>query len=89
MKKSKKTIIELCNGDCSPFDDVADEEQKKLISILAEYYERLCLKLDDEGRDILEKYSFCHGELAILESEESLSKGFTLGLKVATEAYKE
>ncbi|MBQ8357001.1 MAG: hypothetical protein IJX39_04235 [Clostridia bacterium] len=84
----KSTIMQLWNGELAPWSE--RELKHKEVSQLAQYIEGHCDSLasglDKTGKETLEKLRNDYDELARVESEDAFLKGFSLGVRLMTEA---
>lgn len=48
--------------------------------------EKLLERLDEQGKELLEKIQECNNELALFELEDAFAKGFSLGVQLMAEA---
>ena len=88
----KETLSELWRGEIHPIEDKteADEEEiRELNKKLEAYYTILWNKLDTDGKQVLDRLRTCHTEISLTETEISFIKGFSLAVKMMTEAISE
>ena len=88
----KPTLSELWRGEIHPIEDKTeadDEEIRELNKKLEAYYTILWNKLDTDGKQVLDKLRTCHTEFSLTEAEFSFIKGFSLAVKMLTEAISE
>jgi tRNA C32,U32 (ribose-2'-O)-methylase TrmJ len=88
----KPTLSELWRGEIHPIEDKteADEEEiRELNKKLEAYYTILWNKLDTDGKQVLDRLRTCHTEISLTEAEVSFIKGFSLAVKMMTEAISE
>ncbi len=84
----KQTLSELYRGDINPKGEKTenDEKEKELRGNLERCYNILWNKLDTEGKQTLGKLKESHTELSLLKTEDSFIQGFSLAVKMMTEA---
>ena len=84
----KSTLSELWNGNIHPQKDIPEDDRKsnELRRNLDLCYDILWNKLDDEGKHTLDKLRTYHTELASAKNEASFIQGFSLAIKMITEA---
>ena len=84
----KQTINELWRGKLCPIEETGenDEEIKELNVALEKYYNILWNKLDDDGKIVLDKLRATHTNISYMENEDSYAQGFSLAVKLMTEA---
>ena len=88
----KPTLSELWRGEIHPIEDKTeadDEEIRELNKKLEAYYTILWNKLDTDGKQVLDRLRTCHTEISLTETEFSFIKGFSLAVKMLTEAISE
>lgn len=83
-----KTISKLWSGNLDPVMrlGVNNVEIAKIEKLMLENYKNLKSKLNDEQKEILEKYYDCVSDYGLLISEQSFCDGFCLGTKISAEA---
>ncbi len=84
----KQTLSELYRGDIRPNDEKTEnsEKEKELRGNIERCYNILWNKLDTEGKQILGNLRDYHTELSLLKTEDSFIQGFSLAVKMMTEA---
>lgn len=84
----KNTIKDLYWGNISPWEDKPHdiEEMRNLSRLLDENKNKLREHLSVEDMEIIEKIEFCQSELTYITHEEAFARGFTLGVKLTSEA---
>ena len=83
----KQTLIELWNGNISPFSDGENTPQvTALLTYLERHDNNISKKLDKEGLESFEKFKDCYDELYKLACEDAFVKGFSLASKMLSEA---
>ena len=87
----KTTIEKIWRGELSPWCD--QESRVKKEEMLVELMERhrcdLSKRLDETGRDSLQKLIDVYDELLCGDREDAFIKGFSLGAKIVAEALVE
>lgn len=83
-----KTISELWSGNLDPISRLGmnNIEIAKMEKLMLDNYKNLKSKLNDEQKEILEKYYDCVSDYGLLISEQSFCDGFCLGTKISAEA---
>ena len=85
----KETLSELWRGDIHPIKDKTDADDEKIRELnkkVDAYYNILWNKLDADGKQVLDRLRTCHTEISLTEAEFSFIKGFSLAVKMMTEA---
>ena len=84
----KSTLSELWHGNIRPQSEIPENDQKnqELRRNLDLSYDILWNKLDDDGKQILDQLQTYHTELSLTQKEESFIQGFSLAVKMMTEA---
>jgi hypothetical protein len=87
-QKMKSTLSELWRGNIHPDEGKTENEaaEKELRSALDKCYDLLWMKLDDEGKLTLDQLRSTHSHLSSLGSEDAFIRGFSLAVKMLTEA---
>ena len=83
-----KTISQLWRGNLEPImhlglDNIEINNMEKLMS---DNFDKLKEKINEEQKEILEKYSECVSDYVLLICEQSFCDGFCLGSKISAEA---
>lgn len=83
-----KTISQLWSGNLDPITRLGmnNIEIDKIEKLMSDNYDKLKDKLNDETKEILEKYFDCVNDYVLLISEQSFCDGFCLGTKISAEA---
>lgn len=83
------TLKKLWNGELSPWSapDSDETEYRNLITKVEKQGDVLMEKMDEEGRKSFEKLEEAYSEWMSMERENSFLKGFSLGMKMAEEAF--
>lgn len=83
-----KTISQLWGGNLDPVrhSGLNNTEISQMEKLMLDNYENLKSKLNDEQKQVLEKYAECVSDYGLLISEQSFCDGFCLGTKISAEA---
>lgn len=83
-----KTISQLWGGNLDPVrhSGLNNTEISQMEKLMSDNYENLKSKLNDEQKQVLEKYAECVSDYGLLISEQSFCDGFCLGTKISAEA---
>ena len=83
-----KTISQLWGGNLDPVrhSGLNNFEIAEMEKLMSDNYENLKSKLNDEQKQILEKYAECVSDYGLLISEQSFCDGFCLGSRISAEA---
>ena len=83
----KSILEELFYGNICPSTDCRsdDKEVKKLRGYIADHHENLLKTLNDEQKEILEKFNDCYDELTDINEREIFVYAFRLGMRIAIE----
>ncbi len=82
----KNTIIDLWYGNINPKDTKADEKEKEIIGFIERHYNNLNSLLNDNGKDVLERFTDCYDELILDECEKAFMQGFSLAVRLMVES---
>ena len=83
-----RTILEeLYYGNICPNTDCrsTDKETKQLMGYIANHHDALLATLNDQQKEILEKFDDCYNELNDINERELFSYAFRLGMRIAIE----
>jgi len=83
-----RSILEkLFYGNICPNTDCRshDKETKQLMGYIADHHDNLLSTLNDQQKEILEKFDDCYNELADITEREIFSYAFKLGAKIMLE----
>ena len=69
------------NTDCRSHD----KETKQLMGYIADHHDNLLSTLNDQQKEILEKFDDCYNELTDITEREIFSYAFKLGAKIMLE----
>lgn len=84
----KSTLSDLWRGDLHPNAEKTenDGKTKNLFEIMDKNYNILWNKLDTDGKQVLIELRECQDKLSNLKTEDAFAKGFSLAVKMMTEA---
>ena len=84
----KSILEELWYGNIDPQVDATrdNKEVKNLLTLMMQNREKLCEKLNDEEKDILEKYDDCQIEMNSLIEREIFRYAVSLGMRLSFES---
>ena len=80
-------LEDLWFGNISPWERPFKKNSAylELLTLIARHYDDLIGRLNDEEKEIFEKYDDCTGEMHNLTEREAFVKGFTLGARIIIE----
>ena len=80
-------LEELWYGNISPceMDFERGSKYSELLGYIVRHEEDLQKRLNDEEKEILEKFTECMGEMYGIEEREAFVRGFTLGARIIIE----
>ena len=80
----KSILEELFYGNICPNTDCRshDEERKQLMGYIADHHDNLLSTLNDQQKELLEKFDDCYNELTDINEREIFSYAFRLGAKI-------
>ena len=83
----RSILEELFYGNICPNTDCRshDKETKQLMGYIADHHDNLLSTLNDQQKDILEKFDDCYSELTDINEREIFSYAFKLGMRIAIE----
>lgn len=83
----KSILEELFYGNVCPNTDCRcnGKEVKELMGYVASHHENLLKTLNDEQKEILEKFNDCYNELTDINEREIFLYAFKLGMRIAIE----
>ena len=83
----RSILEELFYGNICPNTDCRsdDKEFKELMGYVASHHENLLKTLNDEQKEILEKFNDCYDELTDINEREIFVYAFRLGMRIAIE----
>ena len=83
-----RSILEkLFYGNICPNTDCRsqDKETKRLMGYIADHHDNLLSTLNDEQKELLEKFDDCYNELTDINEREIFSYAFKLGARIMLE----
>lgn len=83
-----RSILEkLFYGNICPNTDCRsqDKETKRLMGYIANHHDNLLSTLNDEQKELLEKFDDCYNELTDINEREIFSYAFKLGARMMLE----
>ena len=83
----RSILEELFYGNICPNTDCRshDKETKQLMGYIADHHDNLLSTLNDQQRELLEKFDDCYNELPDINEREIFSYAFKLGMRIAIE----
>ena len=83
----RSILEELFYGNICPNTDCRshDKETKQLMGYIADHHDNLLSTLNDQQKEILEKFDDCYNELTDINEREIFSYAFKLGMRIAIE----
>ena len=83
----RSILEELFYGNICPNTDCRsrDKETKQLMGYIADHHDNLLSTLNDQQKELLEKFDDCYNELTDINEREIFSYAFKLGMRVAIE----
>lgn len=83
----RSILEELFYGNICPNTDCRshDKETKQLMGYIADHHDNLSSTLNDQQKEILEKFDDCYSELTDINEREIFSYAFKLGMRIAIE----
>lgn len=87
-----RTILEeLFYGNICPNTDCRshDKETKQLMGYIADHHDNLLSTLNDQQKDILEKFDDCYSELTDINEREIFAYAFKLGARLMLAVVRE
>ena len=83
----RSTLEELFYGNICPNTDCRshDKETKQLMGYIADHHDNLLSTLNDQQKEILEKFDDCYSELTDINERDIFSYAFKLGMRIAIE----
>ena len=83
----RSILEELFYGNICPNTDCRshDKETKQLMGYIADHHDNLLSTLNDQQKEILEKFDDCYNELTDINEREIFSYAFRLGMMIAIE----
>ena len=80
----KSILEELFYGNICPNTDCRshDKETKQLMGYIADHHDKLLSTLNDQQKEILEKFDDCYNELTDINEREIFTYAFKLGARI-------
>ena len=80
-------LEDLWFGNISPWERPfkKDSAYAELLALVIRHQEELNRRLNDEEKEIFEKFSECSNEMHDLTEREAFVKGFTIGARIIIE----
>ena len=86
----KRTLIDLWYGNIDPQEQAqANPQVPDLLKLLERNHDALSKTLNDDPKELLEKYLSCADEISGFCERDSFIYGFRLGMRLAIEALAE
>ena len=84
----RSILEELFYGNICPNTDCRsqDKETKQLMGYIADHHDNLLSTLNDQQKEILEKFDDCYNELTDINEREIFAYAFRLGMRIAIDA---
>ena len=83
----RSILEELFYGNICPNTDCRsqDKETKQLMGYIADHHDNLLSTLNDQQKEILEKFDDCYNELTDINERAIFAYAFKLGMRIAIE----
>ena len=83
----RSILEELFYGNICPNTDCRsnDKETKQLMGYIADHHSKLISTLNDQQKEILEKFDDCYNELTDINERDIFVYAFKLGARIALE----
>jgi hypothetical protein len=83
----RSILEEVFYGNICPNTDCRsrDKETKQLMGYIADHHDNLLSTLNDQQKEILEKFDDCYNELTDINEREIFVYAFKLGMRIAIE----
>ena len=83
----RSILEEFFYGNICPNTDCRshDKETKQLMGYIADHHDNLLSTLNEQQKELLEKFDDCYNELADINEREIFSYAFKLGMRIAIE----
>ena len=83
----RSILEELFYGNICPNSDCRshDKETKQLMAYIADHHDNLLSTLNEQQKELLEKFDDCYNELTDINEHEIFSYAFKLGMRIAIE----
>ena len=83
----RSILEELFYGNICPNTDCRsrDKETKQLMGYIADHHDNLLSTLNEQQKELLEKFDNCYNELTDINERDIFSYAFKLGMRIAIE----
>ena len=83
----RSILEELFYGNICPNTDCRshDKETKQLMGYIADHHDNLLSMLNEQQKELFEKFDDCYNELTDINEREIFSYAFKLGMRIAIE----
>ena len=83
----RSILEELFYGNICPNTDCRshDKETKQLMVYISDHHDNLLSTLNEQQKELLEKFDDCYNELTDINEREIFSYAFKLGMRIAIE----
>ena len=83
----RSILEEFFYGNICPNTDCrsCDKETKQLMGYIADHHDNLLSTLNEQQKELLEKFDDCYNELTDINEREIFSYAFKLGMRIAIE----
>ena len=87
----RSILEELFYGNICPNTDCrsTDKETKQLMGYIADHHDNLLSTLNDQQKEILEKFDDCYNELIDINEREIFTYAFKLGARIMLAVFSE
>ena len=84
-------LEELFYGNICPNTDCrsTDKEAKQLMGYIADHHDNLLSTLNDQQKELLEKFDDCYNELTDINEREIFTYAFKLGARIMLAVFSE
>ena len=84
----RSILEELFYGNICPNTDCRsnDKETKQLMGYVADHHDNLLSTLNDQQKELLEKFDDCYNELTDINERKLFAYSFRLGMRIAIDA---
>lgn len=83
----RSILEELFYGNICPNTDCRsrDKETKQLMGYIADHHDNLLSTLNEQQKELLEKFDDCYNELTDINERDIFSYAFKLGMRITIE----
>ena len=87
----RSILEELFYGNVCPNTDCrsTDKETKQLMGYIADHHDNLLSTLNDQQKELLEKFDDCYNELTDINEREIFTYAFKLGARIMLAVFSE